>query len=59
MVQDAKVALYVFIGHRGAAESHRLVKDCEGVTHGAIGLGSYYVKGFVINCYAFLLSNAA
>lgn len=59
VVQNAKVALYVLITHRSAAEGHRLVKDGEGVTHCAIGLGGYHVKGFVVYGYAFLFRYSA
>ena len=54
VVQDAQVADYVVLAEDVAAEGDALVEDGEGVTHGAIGLGGYYVEGFFIGIYAFL-----
>ena len=54
VVQDAEVADYVVLAEDIAAESDALVEDGEGVTHGAIGLGGYYVEGFFVGIYAFL-----
>ena len=59
VVQYSQVADNIFVFYRGAAEGHRLVKDGEGVAHGAIGLGGYLVQGFVVYGDAFLLGNAA
>ena len=59
VVQDIEVSDDVLVFDIRSAESHRLVKDGEGVTHSAIGLGGYHVEGFVVYLYAFLLCNAA
>ena len=59
VVQDVQVADDVLVFHLRAAEGHRLVKDGEGVAHGTIGLGGYYVQGFVVNAHPFLFCDAA
>ena len=58
VIQHTQVAFYVFVDNIGSAESHRLVKDGEGVAHCAIGLGGYYVEGFVVYGNAFFLRNS-
>ena len=59
VVQDIQVADDVLIFYLRAAEGHRLVKDGEGVAHGAVRLGGYYVQGFVVNGNPFLFRDAA
>ena len=58
VVQDVQVADNVLVFYLRAAEGHRLVKDGEGVTHGAVGLGGYYVQGFIVNVHPFFLGDA-
>ena len=53
VVQYVQVADDVFVFDVLSAEGHRLVEDGERVAHGTIGLGGYYVEGFVVYLYAF------
>ena len=58
VVQDIEVADDVFILDIRAAESHRLVKNGEGVAHGAVCLGGDHVQGFIVNVHPFFLGDA-
>ena len=58
VVQHVQVADHVFILDVGAAECHCLVEDGQGVAHGAVGLGSNHVQGFVVDGHPLLAGDA-
>ena len=54
VIQNVQVLKDIGVIHLRSAESHRLVEDSQGVTHGAVGLEGNHMEGLVVDGDIFL-----